>query len=186
MQLNFDQIMCRDSGVGKTLFMDANAMPQPQEHLDARLAAGPIKVDDQRQLDHSSFITRLNAKIGLKVTTVIGTMWAAYLFTMIALVGLPGVIQKGDIVTIVIWLSSSLLQLVLLPIIIVGQNIQAKAADARSEATYNDAAAILQQAIEIQAHLVNQDKQLASQEATLSKMIDSLSHVEEKLAKSTS
>ena len=161
--------------------MDAMNLPKPQEHLDARVAAGPIKVDDQRQLDHPSFITRLNAKLGLKVTTIIGTMWAAYLFSLIALVGLPGVIQKGDIVTIVIWLSSSFLQLVLLPIIIVGQNIQAKAADARAEATYNDAAAILQQAIEIQAHLVSQDQQLASQEEALSKMIASLSLVEQKL-----
>jgi hypothetical protein len=166
--------------------MDAMNLPKPQEHLDARVAAGPIKVDDQRQLDHPSFITRLNAKLGLKVTTIIGTMWAAYLFSLIALVGLPGVIQKGDIVTIVIWLSSSFLQLVLLPIIIVGQNIQAKAADARAEATYNDAAAILQQAIEIQAHLVSQDQQLAAQEEALSKMITSLSLVEEKLTKGNS
>jgi len=166
--------------------MDAMNLPKPQEHLDARVAAGPIKVDDQRQLDHPSFITRLNAKLGLKVTTIIGTMWAAYLFSLIALVGLPGVIQKGDIVTIVIWLSSSFLQLVLLPIIIVGQNIQAKAADARAEATYNDAAAILQQAIEIQAHLVSQDQQLAAQEEALSKMIASLSLVEEKLTKGSS
>ncbi len=165
----------------QTLFMDATDLPKPQEHLDARIAAGPIKVNDQRQLDHASFITRLNAKLGLKVTTIIGTMWAAYLFSLIALVGLPGVIQRGDIVTIVIWLSSSFLQLVLLPIIIVGQNIQAKAADARAEATYNDAAAILQQAIEIQAHLLNQDQQLAAQDAALEKMITSLSLVEQKL-----
>ena len=166
--------------------MDAMNLPKPQEHLDARVAAGPIKVDDQRQLDHPSFITRLNAKLGLKVTTIIGTMWAAYLFSLIALVGLPGVIQKGDIVTIVIWLSSSFLQLVLLPIIIVGQNIQAKAADARAEATYNDAAAILKQAIEIQAHLVQQDQQLAAQDEALSKLITSLTLVEEKLTKSGS
>jgi hypothetical protein len=166
--------------------MEAMNLPNPQEHLDARVAAGPIKVNDQRQLDHPSFITRLNAKLGLKVTTIIGTMWAAYLFSIIALVGLPGVIQKGDIVTIVIWLSSSFLQLVLLPIIIVGQNIQAKAADARAEATYNDAAAILKQAIEIQAHLVQQDQQLAAQDEALSKLITSLTLVEEKLTKSGS
>ena len=35
----------------------------------------------------------------------------------------------------------------LLPIIIVGQNVQAAAADARSEATYNDAAAVLLQTV---------------------------------------
>ena len=166
----------------QTWLMELHSLPNPQEHLEARVAAGPIKVNDQRQLDHPSFVTRLNAKLGLKVTTIIGTMWAAYLFSVIALIGLPGVIQKGDIVTVVIWLSSSFLQLVLLPIIIVGQNIQAKAADARAEATYNDAAAILQQAIEIQAHLVTQDGQLASQEQALSTLINTLSALETKMA----
>jgi hypothetical protein len=47
--------------------------------------------------------------------------------------------------------------LVLLPIIIVGQNVQAAAADARSEATYNDASAVLEEAKQIQAHLAAQD-----------------------------
>jgi uncharacterized membrane protein len=37
-----------------------------------------------------------------------------------------------------LWLSSSFLQLVLLPIIIVGQNIQARAADARAAKTFED------------------------------------------------
>jgi len=47
--------------------------------------------------------------------------------------------------------------LVLLPIIIVGQNLQAKASDKRAEDTYNDAAAVLHDAIEIQKHLAAQD-----------------------------
>ena len=55
------------------------------------------------------------------------------------------------------WIAQTFLQLVLLPIIIVGQNVQAAAADARSEATYNDAAAVLEEAKQIQAHLLAQD-----------------------------
>jgi len=51
-----------------------------------------------------------------------------------------------------VWLSSSFLQLVLLPIIIVGQNIQARAADKRSEDTYKDAEAVLKESEEIQKH----------------------------------
>jgi hypothetical protein len=42
----------------------------------------------------------------------------------------------------------------------VGQNIQAKAADKRSESTYKDAEAVLHEALQIQAHLAEQDKQL--------------------------
>ena len=49
----------------------------------------------------------------------------------------------------------------LLPIIIVGQNVQASAADARAEATYQDAAAVLEESIQIQAHLAAQDEEIS-------------------------
>jgi hypothetical protein len=44
--------------------------------------------------------------------------------------------MKGDTVTAVIWLSQSFLQLVLLPIIIVGQNVISASQDARAEADH--------------------------------------------------
>jgi len=73
-------------------------------------------------------------------------------FTVIALFALPDAIKQGTYF-IIVWLSSSFLQLVLLPIIIVGQNIQARAADKRSEDTYKDAEAVLKESEEIQKHL---------------------------------
>src|SRR5665811_2612364 len=84
-------------------------------------------------------------------------MWAAYIFTMIALVSAPSALKSGDPLIIVGWIAVTFLQLVLLPIIIVGQNIQAAAADARSQATYDDASAVLEEAKQIQAHLLVQD-----------------------------
>ena len=56
----------------------------------------------------------------------------------------------------------------MLPIIIVGQNVQAAAADARSLATYNDASAVLEEAKQIQVHLKVQDDEIARILATLS------------------
>jgi hypothetical protein len=94
----------------------------------------PPKTTDER--------VGLNGHIGLFVTTVVGTMWCAYLFTIIALVSLPDAIKSGN------------------NIIIVGQNIQAKTADRRAESTYKDAEAVLNEALEIQSHLAEQDKQL--------------------------
>jgi hypothetical protein len=83
-------------------------------------------------------------------------MWMAYVFTVLALFALPDAIKQGTYF-IIVWLSSSFLQLVLLPIIIVGQNIQARAADKRSEDTYKDAEAVLKESEEIQKHLLAQD-----------------------------
>jgi hypothetical protein len=87
-------------------------------------------------------------------------MWCAYIFTTIALFALPSAIHQGTYF-VVVWLSSSFLQLVLLPIIIVGQNIQAKAADKRSEETYKDAEAVLKASEEIQQHLLAQDEAIS-------------------------
>jgi hypothetical protein len=84
-------------------------------------------------------------------------MWTAYLFTLLALVSAPAALKTGDKIIIVAWIAQTFFQLVLLPIIIVGQNVQAAAADARSLATYNDASAVLEEAKQIQAHLKVQD-----------------------------
>ena len=69
-------------------------------------------------------------------------------------------IESGSAVTLVSWISQTFLQLVLLSIIIVGQNVLAAAADKRSEATYEDADAVLHTSLDIQRHLEAQDAEL--------------------------
>ena len=78
----------------------------------------------------------------MHVTKRVGTVTAAYLFTLLALIALPSAIKAGPYY-IVVWLSSSFLQLVLLPILLVGQNLQAEASDARAEKTLSDTEAIV-------------------------------------------
>jgi hypothetical protein len=85
-------------------------------------------------------------------------MWCAYAFAALAIVSLPSAINSGSAVVLVSWISQTFLQLVLLSVIIVGQNVLAAAADKRSEATYNDADAVLHEAVKIQEHLAVQDK----------------------------
>jgi hypothetical protein len=89
-------------------------------------------------------------------------MWCAYVFAALALISLPSAISSGNAVTLVSWISQTFLQLVLLSVIIVGQNVLAAAADKRSEATYNDADAVLHEAVKIQEHLAAQDKILGT------------------------
>ncbi|WP_319436019.1 DUF1003 domain-containing protein [Mycobacterium sp. RTGN5] len=127
----------------------------------AELAAKkPVSTAEIRGVDHQNWLMRFNAKFGLKITVVVGTMWAAYLFTVLALFALPDAIEQGTYF-VVVWLSSSFLQLVLLPIIIVGQNIQARASDTRADETYKDAEAVLKEAAMIQEHLTKQDELIA-------------------------
>jgi hypothetical protein len=134
----------------------------PHPHAEARLTAGPPKVVDARlNLHGPGPLARLNAKIGLRITVLVGTMWMAYAFTVLALISAPSAFGSGNVLIIVAWIAQTFLQLVLLPIIIVGQNVQAAAADSRSQATYDDASAILVESQQIQAHLLAQDAQIS-------------------------
>ena len=78
----------------------------------------------------------------------------------LAFVSLPAAVTSHSAVTLVSWVSQTFLQLVLLSVIIVGQNVLAAAADKRSEATYNDADAVLHEVVKIQEHLLAQDEVL--------------------------
>ena len=129
---------------------------EPHPRIAERKLSGPAKVEDQRVKGHGP-ISRLNARFGLAVTLAVGTMWCAYLFTLLALVSLSSAVRTHNKIIIVAWVAQTFLQLVLLPIIIVGQNAQAAAADKRAEDTYRDAEAVLHEAIEIQKHLQAQD-----------------------------
>jgi hypothetical protein len=137
------------------------------EHLDK-----PVKTADVQK---EKVATRFNSWLAVKITDGVGTMWCAYVFAVIAFVSLPAIlIQAGYIsksavphfltsaglILVVAWIAQTFLQLVLLSIIIVGQNIAAAASDKRAENTYKDAEAILAEAIEIQKHLQAQDEKL--------------------------
>jgi hypothetical protein len=99
-----------------------------------------------RALVHGGGVVgRFNSGLAVTITKSVGTMWAAYLFFLIALVSFPQALEaflKGDTVTGITWLSQSFLQLVLLPIIIVGQNVISTAQDARAETDHETLTAL--------------------------------------------
>ncbi len=85
---------------------------------------------------------RFNARVAVRITKIVGTMYCAYAFTFIALVALPAAIEQGSPTVLVNWLSSNFLQLVLLPIILVGQNVISTAQDVRAEADHETLTAL--------------------------------------------
>jgi hypothetical protein len=101
----------------------------------------------------------INGRIALALTTGVGTMWCAYAFAALALVVLPDAIQTG-LLTTVQWVSQTFIQLVMLSVIMVGQNILGRASDKRAIMTYEDAEAVLHEAQQIQAHLALQDEKI--------------------------
>jgi hypothetical protein len=123
----------------------------PHPRIEERKKAGPPRTRDEQ--------VGFNGRFALLITTIVGTMWCAYAFAMLALVALPSALTSGPL-AIVQWVSQTFIQLVLLSIIMVGQNIMGKASDKRAEMTYKDADATFHEAEQIQAHLKAQDDAL--------------------------
>jgi len=92
----------------------------PHPHIQHRKAARAVKVADQ--FARTSAIDRFNTAFALKITAAVGSMWCAYAFAALALFGLPSAIHAGT-GGVVQWIAQTFLQLVLLSIIIVGQNV---------------------------------------------------------------
>lgn len=122
--------------------------------IAARLADAPVKVADL--LPRGTAVNRFNTRVALLVTRVVGSMWCAYAFALFDLISLPEAI-RGGASTLVSWVAQTFLQLVLLSVIMVGQNVQAAAADKRAEATFHDASATLHEVAHVQGHLAAQD-----------------------------
>ena len=122
--------------------------------IAARSADRPVKVADM--LPRATAVNRFNTKVALLVTAVVGSMWCAYAFALFDLISLPEAI-RGGASAIVSWVAQTFLQLVLLSVIMVGQNVQAAAADKRAEATFHDASATLHEVAHVQGHLAAQD-----------------------------
>jgi hypothetical protein len=97
---------------------------------------------------------RFNTWLAVKITKTVGTMWIAYLFAAVALISLPAAISTHQVIIIVAWIAQTFFQLVLLPIIIVGQNVIQATNDARAEADHETLTAVHQLTVEV--HAINE------------------------------
>ena len=129
----------------------------PHPHIAERPAEAPTRAAVNAPTPDLSRSQRFNAWVALKVTSGVGTMWCAYVFALLALVSLPDAIKAGR-PAVISWIAQTFLQLVLLSVIIVGQNITSAASDARGQATYNDSEALLHENLQLQEHLKAQDE----------------------------
>jgi hypothetical protein len=100
-------------------------------------------------------------------------MWAAYLFVFIALISFPQAwhaFTHGDTVTGIAWLSQSFLQLVLLPIIIVGQNIISASQDQRAEADHITLTTLHAMNV-TQLQMLRQQQEILTQQQTILELL---------------
>jgi hypothetical protein len=129
----------------------------PHPHLKHRAETGPVKVGAVKP--GANIVTRINTRAAVIVTRGVGTMWCAYAFCLLAFYGLPAGLHNGA-AGFVQWASSQFIQLVLLPIIIVGAAVLAEATDRMNKRQFDDVEATLHGQSELAAHLAAQDDKI--------------------------
>lgn len=76
-------------------------------------------------------ISKFNNKVAVFLTNIVSTMWCAYAFGALALISLPTALSLGT-AAIISWIAQTFLQLVLLSVIMVGQEVQSKKSERRA------------------------------------------------------
>jgi ABC-type amino acid transport system permease subunit len=97
----------------------------------------------------------LNQKIALLLTKGVGTMICAYLFAVIAVVGFPGFHSTAQ--AYVQWFRQTFIQLVMLSVIMVGQNVLGRHAELQADEQFNTTQKTYHDIEEIMKHLDAQD-----------------------------
>jgi len=131
---------------------------EPHKHLPAFGFTRRGRPVHARVVDHLRTDTkydRFNKRLALLLTQNVGTMTCFWIFCVIALssllavlyaakvIGTVGFLTADGFILVVTWVSQNFIQLVLLPALLVGQNLQNEAADARAAKTFEDVERII-------------------------------------------
>jgi uncharacterized membrane protein len=127
----------------------------PRVH--ARRHSGPAQVSDEH--------VGVNGRIAAWITAKIGSMWTVYACVAITagwlLLGSQQLLGFDPYPYPFLLFLGNVVQLLLIFIILLGQQVLGRSADKRAMQTYQDAEAILQDCEQIQNHLIAQDTHLA-------------------------
>jgi len=96
-------------------------------------------------------VSKFNDSLAVEITKGVGSMWTAYLFVVLACISLPAVLSgvfpklahdfphwliSASLIALIAWIAQTFFQLVLLPIIMVGQNVIQSQQDAKAESDH--------------------------------------------------
>ncbi len=103
-----------------------------------------------------------NTKLAVALTQGTGTMWTAYVFAALAIIGLFGLLGwlNPFVFLLTTWISQQFLQLVLLPVILVGQNVLSHKAELQADEQFSTTMSTYHDIEQIMQHLSAQDAEL--------------------------
>jgi hypothetical protein len=146
--------------------VQTEAAPQPQAHKHHHTTTlfhheahkhVPRNVNEVHKAEQQGFNTRL----AVWLTRNVGTMACAYLFAVIGIAGLLGAFTNNTSLVLIFGsISSYFLQLVLLPVILVGGNVLNRHQELQSEETFQTSQHSFNDIEQIMQHLLAQDAEL--------------------------
>lgn len=114
----------------------------------------------------------MNEKIALKATNFFGSMPMFYLFIIWAF--LPIIPILAQFQPIILYISAGIIQLVALPLIIVGQNLQSRHSEIRAEEEFNTTNTSYKDIEHILKHLDAQDEELLKQSGLIKEILSKI------------
>jgi len=107
----------------------------------------------------------INTAIAVALTKGVGSMWTAYSFAFLALIGLLAILNllSPMVALLIAWASQTLIQLVLLPVIMVGQNVLGRKQELLANEQYETTKKTYSDIEQIMKHLAVQDEERLQQ-----------------------
>jgi len=116
----------------------------------------------------------INTRIAVGLTKSVGTMWTAYMIVVLAVIGLFAILGllSPIVALLVAWTSQTLIQLVLLPIIMVGQNVLGRKSELQADEQFRTTMSTYHDIEQIMQHLLAQDAELLRQAKMLIHLLE--------------
>jgi uncharacterized membrane protein len=126
-----------------------------------------------------------NTRLAVWLTEHVGTMWTAYIFAVLAIIGLFAILGllSPIVALLVAWISQTFIQLVLLPIIMVGQNVLGHKSELQADEEYKTTMKSYSDIEAVMKHLDEQDAKIIALEQLIKAQTDSILAVVQDLAK---
>ncbi len=121
----------------------------------------PTNVNDTHKAEQAT--AGFNERLAIRLTRATGTMTCAYFFICLALLAFPALsVWLGPTVAIyVVWLSQCFIQLVMLPVLSVGQGVLGRKAELQADEAFATTIKTYHDIEQIAQHLSVQDEVLS-------------------------
>jgi hypothetical protein len=156
---------------------EITSQTQPQHHTRVLFRHEPHQHQPRNVnllMEAEQATAGFNARLAVALTQRTGTMWTAYAFTVLAFIGLFGLLGwlNPFVFLLTTWISQQFLQLVLLPVISVGQNVLGRKAELMADEEFHTTMSTYHDIEQIMQHLSAQDAELLRQAKMLIHLLE--------------